>query len=173
MQISTSQTRGKILRHHLATKTTPDRTEKLRCWKKCIISNDFLVLWMVFPAFGICPCVILNQKIDSVVDISWLPNFFLWVFRGSKIFSRGILWVRNFFLWVFRDSKFLIYWQHEKQWERREVQKHITDHAAFSKSISTIISSAYTRKVLHLSNYLCYYTAFICTNCILHSLHLY
>ena len=32
----------------------------------------------------------------------WGQNFFLWVFRGSKIFSHGYTWVWNFFSWVFR-----------------------------------------------------------------------
>ena len=48
----------------------------------------------------------------------WVLKFFLWVFRGSKIFSRGyfvglkiflvgIPWVQNFSLWVFCESRIL------------------------------------------------------------------
>ena len=53
-----------------------------------------------------------------LVGISWVSNFFSWVFRGSKIFSCGyfvgskfclvgILWVKDFFSWVFHLSKIL------------------------------------------------------------------
>ena len=55
----------------------------------------------------------------AFVGISWVQNFFSWVFRGSKIFSRGyfvepkffvvgILWLWNFLSWVFRGSK--VFW---------------------------------------------------------------
>ena len=52
----------------------------------------------------------------AFVGISWVQNFFSWVFRGSKIFSRGyfvepkffvvgILWLWNFLSWVFCGSE--------------------------------------------------------------------
>ena len=53
-----------------------------------------------------------------LLGISWIqissvgyfmdPNFFLWVFRGSKFFCRGHFVGSNFFFWVFRGSKFLV-----------------------------------------------------------------
>ena len=64
----------------------------------------------------------------AFVGSLWVPNFFLWVFGGSRIFSRGyfvglqffsrryfmgpqffvgILWVQNFLLWAI--SYFLVF----------------------------------------------------------------
>ena len=76
----------------------------------------------------------------AFVGISWVWNFFSWIFRGSKIFSRGFfvglkfflvgtssvqnfprgyLWVQNFFVgilgpnffwWVFPGSNYFFWW---------------------------------------------------------------
>ena len=42
---------------------------------------------------------------SSAIVPSWVQNFFSWVFRGSKIFTRGYLWARNVFSWVFRGTE--------------------------------------------------------------------
>ena len=42
------------------------------------------------------------------VGISWVQNFFSWVFHGFNIFLVGISWVSNFFSWVFRGSKIFL-----------------------------------------------------------------
>ena len=65
---------------------------------------------------------------------SWVPNFFSWIFCGSRIFSRGyfvglqfflvgISWVPIFFTWVFRGFKifsqfrnFLVFAAWEKEY---------------------------------------------------------
>ena len=85
---------------------------------------------------------------QAFVGVSWVQNFFSWVFRRFKLFSRGyfvglnvfhvgVLCVQFFFTWVFRGSKvfssryfvgskfpfvgnFVIFsfWAHEKNWHR-------------------------------------------------------
>ena len=80
---------------------------------------------------GLCAIVGLGGLVPlrhrDFVGISWVPNFFSLVFRGSQIFPRGISWVQSFFSWVFRGSKissrvenFVNFscWPHEKRWHR-------------------------------------------------------
>ena len=43
-----------------------------------------------------------------LVGISWVPNFFSWVFLGSNILSRGYFLGPNFFSLVFHGSKFFL-----------------------------------------------------------------
>ena len=76
----------------------------------------------------------LHGFVDSkcfLVGISWVRNFFSWifyrskifshryfvgpkffcqVFRGSQMFSDGILWVENIFSWLFCASEFILLW---------------------------------------------------------------
>ena len=84
---------------------------------------------------------------------SWLRQFFSCVLWGCNIFLVGISWVQNFVLWVFRGSNFflsLISWFKAFQllaaWARltkTEIQKYISNHEFFSKSISTIVNCLY------------------------------
>ena len=79
-----------------------------------------------------CPPGYFVSSKFFLVGISWVQNFFSWVFFGSKFFScgyfvgskfflvgiswvqkffpKGISWVQNFFLWVFCRSKFFFSW---------------------------------------------------------------
>ena len=105
------------------------------------------------------------------------PKIFSWVFRGSK----------NFFWWLFRESKivfrgysvgpifflvanFVIQRVSIVSWARKSdtKQKYInTSQTAYSSANQFHqLSVVYIRKVLHLLNYLCYYSAFIRTNCV-------
>ena len=145
-----------------------------------------------------------------LVGISWVQSSFLWVFRGSRSFSRGYFvglkfflvgiswvqnfsrgysWVWNFFSWVFSwvlqflvgipwvRNFFLvsIWWSNffSCGWfviqrfsvtscisksDKNRNKKYISNHIFFLEKC--------IRKVLHLPNYLRYYTAFICSNCI-------
>ena len=136
-----------------------------------------------------------------LVGISWVQNFFSWVFRGSKVFlvdiswvqnfSRGYSWVRNFFSWVlswilnflvgiswvrnfflvsiscvqfffscgwFRVSKIFSCWLYKRKWQKQKYKN--TSQTTYSFLEKCI------RRVLHLLNYLLYYTVFICSNCI-------
>ena len=84
---------------------------------------------------------------------SWLRQFFSCVLWGCNIFLVGISWVQNFVLWVFRGSNFflsLISWFKAFQllaaWARltkTEIQKYISNHEFFSKSISTVVNCLY------------------------------
>ena len=96
------------------------------------------------------------------VGISWVTNFFLWVFRGSQLFSRGYFVGSKFFL----VGNFVVFscWLHEKKWPEKVSWKYISNYVFYSiKSILTVVNSAYVRKVLHLLNYLCYYADLVCT----------
>ena len=97
-----------------------------------------------------------------LVSVSWLPNFFSWVFRGSQLFSRGYFVGPKFFL----VGNFVVFscWLHEKKWPEKISWKYISNYVFYSiKSILTVVNSAYVRKVLHLLNYLCYYANLVCT----------
>ena len=50
------------------------------------------------------------------VGISWVPNFFSWVFRGSQTFSRGYFVGTKFFSSVFRGPNFFSYFQNFLSW---------------------------------------------------------
>ena len=95
---------------------------------------------------------------------TWVRNLFSWVFGyfvGTKFFLLGISLAENFFSWVFRGSESfsreyfvgpfffsgLISWFKDFQlpatWEgvtETEIQKYISNHVFFSKSISTIVN---------------------------------
>ena len=110
-----------------------------------------------------------------------------WVFHGSKNFLVGILWVQNFFWWLFRESEivfrgysvgpifflvanFVIQRFSIASWTRKSdtKQKYInTSQTAYSSANRfQQLSVVYIRKVLHLLDYLCYYSAFIRSNCV-------
>ena len=91
------------------------------------------------------------------VGISWVPNFFSWVFRGSQTFSRGILWVQNFsrryFVGQIFSRTFKIFTRGQFRtfplldvWEK-VAQKYIWNCVFYFKSISTVV-----RKLLHILN---------------------
>ena len=104
----------------------------------------------------VCPVGLVPSCDCAFVDISWVRNFFSWVLRGSKIFSReyfvrpkyflvGISWVRYVFSWLiswFKD--FLLLAACERM---TEIHKYFWNHA-YSRSISAIVSPVYIRKVL-------------------------
>ena len=102
-----------------------------------------------------------------LVGISWVPNFFSWVFCMIQSFFRGYFLGPKFFTVglklslrkLFRNFQFLIAWE-------KVAQKYIWNCVFFSKLISTIVNSIYIRKVLHLLNYLCYYAPLVFNNCI-------
>ena len=102
-----------------------------------------------------CLVGLVSSCYRAFVGISWVQIFFSWVFRGSKIFSRGyfldpkfflvgISWVQNFFSWAFCGSNifsrgyfvgpkfsvvgnFVIFscWPHEKKWHRNISQTRV------------------------------------------------
>ena len=108
-------------------------------------------------------------------------------FMGSKIFSWVFRGSKNFFWWLFRESKivfrgysvgpifflvanFVIQRFSIVSWTRKSdtKQKYInTSQTAYSSANQFHqLSVVYIRKMLHLLNYLCYYSAFIRTNCV-------
>ena len=101
---------------------------------------------------------LVAQYHRAFLSVTWVQNFFLWIFRGSTFL----------FQWLipsFKDSQFLA--ASERVTENRNRYKYTSNRVFYSKSISAILSSVYFRKVLHLPNQLSYYAAFICTNCVL------
>ena len=68
--------------------------------------QSVLILWAACYLLGL-----VASCRRAFVGISWVTNFFAWVFRGSQFFSRGyfvrpnfflvgISWVQNLFSWV-------------------------------------------------------------------------
>ena len=114
----------------------------------------------------LCLCGCFVGSMFFLVGILLIRNFSSWVFLGSKFFSReyfvfpkiflvSVSWVQFSLWWLsswFKDFQFLTTW--EGVTENRNIQIHLK--LSISKSISTIASSIYTRKVLHLLNQLCY-----------------
>ena len=90
--------------------------------------------------------------------VSQIQNFFWYVFGGSKMFSRRCFMGPIFFV----VANFVI--------QRVSIVgciiKSDRNCVFYSRSISTIASSVYIWKELHLLNQPYYYAAFICTNCI-------
>ena len=85
----------------------------------------------------------------SPLGISWAQNFFSWLFRWSR-FSLGYNRRSKIFsLGYFVGPKFL---GCRRKCEKTEIQRYISNRVFYSKLISTIVSSVYTSKVLHLLN---------------------
>ena len=99
-----------------------------------------------------------------LVVISWVPNISSSVFRWSQFFFVSISWVKIFFLMADLLIQRFPVASYMKKSDRK--QKYTSNYVFFSKSIIAIVNSVYIGKVLHILNYLRYYAAFICTNCI-------
>ena len=136
---------------------------------------------------GLCAIIGLVHLVPlwhhAFASILRVQNFFLWVccglknfssliFCGSKIFLVDILWVQKFFFWVFCGSKFfscgyvvgLKFFLVDIMW----VQFFFSNGWSYDSKImrKNDCMRKSDRKVLHLLNYLHYYTAFIWTDCI-------
>ena len=110
-----------------------------------------------------------------LVSISWIEFFFSrGYFVGPKYFLVSIPLVPIFFRKYFVGQNFFLMADlliqrfpvasYMKKSDRK--QKYTSNYVFFSKSIIAIVNSVYIGKVLHILNYLRYYAAFICTNCI-------
>ena len=112
-----------------------------------------------------------------LLGISWVQKFSRGYFEGPKTFSGGyfvspklffvgILSVQFFFL----VANFVIQRFSIVSWARKSdtKQKYInTSQTAYSSANRfQQLSVVYIRKVLHLLDYLCYYSAFIRSNCV-------
>ena len=144
------------------------------------------IRWESAKFHGSCAIVALVGLVSSLhrdfVGISWVQNFFSWLFRGpktfsrgyfvglkcgSEIFSHGYFVGQNFFLvsisWIhliscrwFRDSKILSCWLHEQEWKKQQY-KNTSETTCFFLNWFKQLSTLYIRKVHHLLNYLRYY----------------
>ena len=174
MQISTSQTRGKILRHHLATKTTPDRTEKRMYYFEWLFGalNGFSSVWDL----PMCDFESKNWFCRGyfealkffLVGISWIQKFFSWFFVRPKFFLVSISWFKVFDL--------LAAWERVRK--KRSTEKRSTSQTMqpFLKrfqqlSILFILEKYFIYQITYAITQLSFvltvfYTAFICTNCI-------
>ena len=112
-----------------------------------------------------------------------VPSCIYRYFVGPKCFLLSISWARSFFssvwisfVWVFRGDKFFLVADFVirkfsvagciRKNNRKQIEIYISNRVFFFKSISKIVHSVYIRKVFRLINYLRYYQALICTNCI-------
>ena len=93
------------------------------------------------------------------------PKFFSRVFRGCEIFSREYFVGPYFFCGWFRDSKISSCYLHEQEWQKKKYKSTSQTTYSFLNRFQQW-SIDYIRKMLHLLNYLGYYAALSCSNCI-------
>ena len=140
-----------------------------------LFSVRFLGLWIYMYIYFECGKFRRSRAIvylvclvpychDAFVGVSRVRDFFSWVFVGLKVFRVGVSFVRSFSWWIFCGSEsfshgyfvglifflevdFVIqrfFWATET---KAEMQKYISNHILFSKTISKTI-----KKILSASS---------------------
>ena len=87
---------------------------------------DVMLLTIVLNSVSLVPSWVSWASYHRATVLSWVRNFFSWVFRRSETFFRGyfvgpiffswvISWVQNFFTWKFCGQLVNISVRNEKQ----------------------------------------------------------
>ena len=139
----------------------------------CRRSSAIVDLW-VFCGSNIVPRGYFVRPNFILMVISWVQNFFSWVFHGSETFSRGskifpsgyfvrpkffpvvISWVQNFFSWLislFTCFQLLGAWESEREWQKTEYRNTSQTTYSFPNRFQQL-SIVSIKKVLYLLNYL-------------------